>query len=392
MSRRPTPSPPPPAGRALPHTVQVVGGAAAPGASTVAHVRSLSAGLVARGLRVTVCGPCDPQQRAGFTAGGAHFAPAPARAEPEAVAALRRVCADADLVHAHGLRAALLAGLALGWGRRRVPLVVTWHTRGTAQGGGPRGQLARLLERRVARSSDVLLGATTDLVERARRRGARDARLAPVATGRPYGGAEGDPGTEPVPHGERPRHKARAELGAVGRPLVFSVGRLDAHHGYGAALTAARAWRHLDPAPLLAIAGEGPERAALQRRIDEEVLPVRLLGRRDDAFRLLPGADIALLSTRWEGRSLFAQEALHAGVPLVATAVGGVPELVGDGASLVPWGDADALAGAVGGLLADPARGIALSAAGRARAARWPTEGDTVAQILSIYDELTTPR
>lgn len=393
MSRRPTPSPtPPPAvGQALPHTVQVLGGdvgtaGRAPEAATVAHVRSLSAGLVARGLRVTVCGPQEPAQYGSFTADGARFVPRPSSGGPEAVAALRRVCADADLVHAHGMGAGLLAGLALGRRRHRVPLVVSWHSRATGPGSGARSQWSRLLERRVARSGDVLLGATTDLVERARGHGARDARLAPVATARPTG-ALAAPQAEPEE--DRLQHKARAEVGAVGRPLVFSVGRLDPHHGYGTALTAARAWRHLDPPPLLAIAGEGSERAALQQRIDEEALPVRLLGRRDDAFRLLPGADVALLSSRWEARSLFAQEALHAGVPLIATAVGGIPELVGDSALLVPYGDPDALSAAVRSLLADPPLRAELAAAGHARTTRWPTEEHTVAQILTIYDELT---
>ncbi|OEV03416.1 glycosyltransferase family 4 protein, partial [Streptomyces nanshensis] len=184
--------------------------------------------------------------------------------------------------------------------------------------------------------------------------------------------------------------KSRAEVGAVGRPLVFSVGRLDARHGYGTVLDAARAWRHRDPAPLLAVAGEGPQRAELQRRIDVEGLPVRLLGRREDAFELLAGADVALLSSRWEGRPLLAQEALHEGVPLVATAVGGVPELVGGAAELIPYGDVDALASAVGGLLADPVRRERLVARGWERAAEWPTEEATAAHVLSVYDELTS--
>lgn len=119
---------------------------------------------------------------------------------------------------------------------------------------------------------------------------------------------------------------------------------------------------------------------------------MRLLGRRRDAAQLLAAADLAVLPSRWEARSLLAQEALRAGVPLVATAVGGVPELVGDAGVLVPYGDAAALATAVADLLSDPARRSGLAAAGRAQAATWPSEDDTVAQILSIYDELTPRR
>lgn len=342
---------------------------------------------MARGLRVTVCAPSGAEAVYGFTGAGARFAPLPARSEPEAAAVLRRLCADADLVHAHGVRAGLLAltTLALSGRARRVPLVVTWHHRSNAPVA--RAPLRRLMERRVACSASVVLAVTTDLVDRARRRGAHDARLAPVVLPGP---ARDETPLEPRAAVEsRGQHKSRAEVGAVGRPLVFSVGRLDGRHGYGTALSAARSWRHLDPPPLLAIAGEGPQRAQLQRRIADEELPVRLLGRRDDAFELLAGADVALLSSRWEGRPLLAQEALHEGVPLVATSVGGVPELVGDAAELVPYGDARAIAAAVGGLLADPERRENLVARGRARAAEWPTEESTVAHVLSVYDELT---
>ncbi|GAB2782720.1 glycosyltransferase family 4 protein [Streptomyces daliensis] len=390
MSRPPTPLPLTSVGQTPPHAVQVLGGGSA---DTGTHVRSLTAGLVARGLRVTVCAPGGAELSYGFTATGASFAPAPARSEPEAVAALRRVCEDADVVHAHGLQAGLLAALALRRRRRHVPLVVTWHTRGHARGA--RARLTRMLERRVARSATVVLGVSSDLVARARRRGARDARLAPVAALRPSAvrGAKGaGAGAEPSGTAEeRLRHKVRAEVGAVDRPLIVSVGRLAEHQGYDAALTASRAWRHFEPPPLFAIAGEGAERAALQRRIDEEDLPVRLLGRREDALQLLAGADVAVLASRWEARSLFAQEALRAGVPLVATAVGGVPELVGDAALLVPYAAPDALATAVTSLLTDPPLRASLVAKGHARAASWPSENDTVTQILALYDELTLP-
>jgi glycosyltransferase involved in cell wall biosynthesis len=409
----------PSVGREPLHAVQVLGGAAsplgdaAPSARTAAHVRSLAEGLVARGVRVTVCAADrDSELRHAFTAAGARFAATGGRTEPETVAQLRAECADADLVHAHGLRAGFLASLALGRRRHEVPLIVTWHTAsrtGAETDRGTRAEAARelfvrLLRRRVARAASVVLGVTTDLVDAARRSGARDARLAPVALPGPHpldstdGSAGSAAGTAPDgpagPGGsdegeEALRHKARADIGAVGRPLLIAVGRLDRRQGYDTVLIASRAWRGLDPQPLLAIAGEGPERAALQERIEREELPVRLLGRRDDAMRLLAGADIALLSARWEGRSLLAQEALRSGVPLVATEVGGVPELVGDAAVLVPYGDPDSLASAVISLLADPARRAAFAAAGRARAATWPTEDDTVAQVLSVYDEVT---
>ncbi|WP_199551282.1 glycosyltransferase family 4 protein [Streptomyces sp. N35] len=373
-------------GRTPLRTVQVLGGGSA-GSSV--HVRSLTGGLVARGVRVTVCAPAELDERYGFSAAGARFVPVPRRADPVSVAALRAACAEADLVHAHGLHAAVRSSLARTkpgkpGTARHTPLVVTWHTRAYAEGA--RAHLLRMVERRVAKASAVVLGTSSDLVDRARSRGARDARLAPIAfpaPRRPAAPGHDDP--------DRLKHQARAELGAVDRPLLLAVGSLEPHRGYGTLLDASRSWLRLDPVPLLVVAGEGPERGALQRRIDTEGLPVRLVGRREDVPELLTAADVALLPSRWESRSVLAHEALHAGVPLVATAVGGVPELVGDAAELVPYGDARALATAVEGLLAQPGRRAWLRAEGLAQAARWPTEDETVAQILSVYDELTQP-
>ncbi|MEY7981387.1 glycosyltransferase, partial [Streptomyces pilosus] len=80
------------------------------------------------------------------------------------------------------------------------------------------------------------------------------------------------------------------------------------------------------------------------------------------------------------------------GGPPVATRVGGIPELVGDAAELVPYGNARALADAVTGLLDDPGRRELLRERGVRQAATWPTEDETVTQVLSVYDELTRPR
>src|SRR5262249_43100553 len=117
--------------------------------------------------------------------------------------------------------------------------------------------------------------------------------------------------------------------------------------------------------------------------------PVRLLGHRDDVADLLPAADLAVVTSVLEARQLFAQEALRAGVPLVATAVGGLPELLGDAAVLVPPGDVDAVDAAVTALLADPARRDELARLGRAQAATWPTEAQTLDQVRAVYAELT---
>ncbi|GAB3959135.1 hypothetical protein GCM10027614_78030 [Micromonospora vulcania] len=113
-----------------------------------------------------------------------------------------------------------------------------------------------------------------------------------------------------------------------------------------------------------------------------------LLGHRTDVADLLAGADLAVVTSDWEARQLFAQEALRVGVPLVATAVGGLPDLVGDAAALVPAGDVDAVDTAVRALLDDPAARAEVGRRGADRAATWPTEGDTVAALAALYTEL----
>ena len=353
-----------------------------------AHVRSLAQGLSAHGLEVTVCGPAETDELYGFSGSGARFQPVEItptpgpRTDAAAVGELRRAFARASLVHAHGLRAALLSDLALRTARAGTPLVVTSHHANLATGVERR--LLRLMERRVAKNADLILGASSDLVARARSLGAADARLGPVAAP-----------PLPVTAAERSRDAVRKELlggkERVDRPVVLAVGRLVPQKNFHLLLDAASGWRGGEE-PLLLIAGDGPEHGALRARIRSEKLRAKLLGRRSDVRELLLAADLVVISSRWEARSLVAQEALRAGVPLVATAVGGLPELVGDAAVLVPPGDPTALAAAVSAVLADQGRRAALAEAGPVQAETWPDEAATVAQVLSVYDELTGER
>jgi glycosyltransferase involved in cell wall biosynthesis len=115
---------------------------------------------------------------------------------------------------------------------------------------------------------------------------------------------------------------------------------------------------------------------------------VRLLGHRADVADLLAAADVVVLTSQWEARALIAQEALQAGRPLVATAVGGVPDLVGDAALLVPYGDPDALAQAVGTVLDNPEIAKRLADAGRTQAASWADETAVIDAVLGVYREV----
>ncbi|MGY1688236.1 glycosyltransferase family 4 protein [Geodermatophilus sp. SYSU D00867] len=349
------------------------------------HLRSVLPALAGAGAGVTVCGPAATDALFGFSA-AAGFTPVEISAgldplaDTRAVLALRRAAAGADLVHAHGLRAGLVAAAAVRGGTRR-PLVVTLHN-ALPERSGPLRRVLAAAERATVRAADVVLAASGDLADNARRLGARDVRVAPVSA-------------PALPPARRSRDEVRAGLGlADGRPLVLAVGRLHPQKGYDVLLDAAATLARGaagDRAPLVAIAGDGPLEAELSARIAAQRLPVTLLGRRDDVADLLAAADLVVLPSRWEARSLTAQEALRAGTPLVATRTGGLPELLGDGALLVPPGDAAALAGAVADLLADPARAAALAEAGRARAAGWPDEAATARTLVAVYRELLGP-
>ena len=130
--------------------------------------------------------------------------------------------------------------------------------------------------------------------------------------------------------------------------------------------------------------------SVLAQRASELHAKFYLLGHRHDVPDLLAGADLAVITSDWEARQLFAQEALHAGVPLIATKVGGLPGLVGDAAVLIPPGDVDALDTAVRDMLAGPARRADYAARGPRQAATWPAEDDTVADVLAAYASVTT--
>lgn len=337
------------------------------------HVRSVAAGLAARGHRVAVLGPEGTGERFGFAAAGARFAPVDIGAEPRplhdlaAVARIGGMLRGAEVVHAHGVRAGALCALS---GAR--PLVVTVHN-APPRAGGARALAYPALERAVALRADAVLGVSRDLVRRMAALGARGTGLAVVAA-------------PPLPAPRRPRAQVRAELGAApDRPLLLTVARLAGQKGLDVLLEAAGELGAREPAPLFAVAGGGPLRGPLQERIDAAGLPVRLLGHRSDVAELLAAADAFVLPSRWEGPSLVVMEALRAGLPVVASRVGGIADLYEESALLVPPGDAAELARAVRRVLDEPGLAERLSAAAPAAAAALPGESDAVDQLERVY-------
>lgn len=168
--------------------------------------------------------------------------------------------------------------------------------------------------------------------------------------------------------------------------LVVSVARLDEQKNPLGLIEAFRRAFRDDPRRHLLLAGEGRLSAAAQRAAGRRV---HLLGVRSDVPELLAASDIFALASRWEGCPISVMEAMAAGLPVVAAAVGGVPEVVIDGQTglLAPAGDVRALAGALAVLAADPERRRAFAEAGLRRAARFDLH-TMVASYARLFERL----
>lgn len=178
------------------------------------------------------------------------------------------------------------------------------------------------------------------------------------------------------------KEELRAELGLEGDVLAFA-GRLGVQKSLGTALEAVAA----TPGVTLVVAGEGPERAALERRaaelgVDARVRFVGAVGR-EQVLRLFRAADASVLPSAWENFPHTVVEALAVGCPMIATTVGGVPEVVRDGENglLVPPGDSAALAAALARFFADADLRARLAAAAPASVA-----GNTEEAVFTVIE------
>ena len=155
-------------------------------------------------------------------------------------------------------------------------------------------------------------------------------------------------------------------------PVIATVARLDEQKNPMALLAAIADEEGLEGSrPVLAWAGDGPMRGEVEREVARLGLGdrVRLLGRIADVRPLLGRADVFVLASRWEGMPNCVLEAMAAGLPVVATSVGGCPELVehGETGYLVDPGDTSALSGALCRLLDDADLRLRMGRAARAR-------------------------
>jgi glycosyltransferase involved in cell wall biosynthesis len=284
-----------------------------------------------------------------------------------------------DVVHAH-MFGSNLWGTVIGR-LTGVPVVVA-HEHTWSFEGEP---LRRLLDRElIARWSDGFI-----CVSRADRRKMIEIERIPAERIRfiPNGIA---------PRAPTPGRDLRAELGVGSGPLVGAVGSLRAQKAYDVLIQAAARLRKDHPDLHVLIAGGGPEQARLEALISELGLGdiVFLLGRRLDTPDILAELDVAVCASHFEGSPLAVMEYMEAGLPIVATRVGGIPDLIDDGVHglLVEPDSPIVLAQAIEDLLNDRSRASALGAHARERRRREFDLDVMVHNVEALYDELLAAR
>jgi glycosyltransferase involved in cell wall biosynthesis len=279
-----------------------------------------------------------------------------------AIRALRRL--DADVLHTHLVH----ADVAGAFGRGRARLVSTKHNDDPFR-TGPFRFAERTLTHRAARVIAITEALRLFCVERV---GLPAEKVEVV-----HYGLDAPPdawGTNPdlaLPDGAR---------------ILLCVSRLEPQKGIDTAL---RALTELPPETVLVVLGEGPERGELETlaRTLGVAERTRFPGRVGDVAALLGQAELFVHPARWEGFGLAILEAMLCGLPVVASRVSSLPELVADGETgiLVPPDDPAALATALGILLEDTAQAAAMGDAGRRRAHTQFSVARMAEQTAAVY-------
>ncbi|ANH40213.1 N-acetylgalactosamine-N,N'-diacetylbacillosaminyl-diphospho-undecaprenol 4-alpha-N-acetylgalactosaminyltransferase [Nocardioides dokdonensis FR1436] len=338
------------------------------GAETL--VTDLAASLVAGGHDVCVASDDGWRAQQLETAGITHL-PVPMR-----VAGRRRLALAGarvarwslrgrpDLVHAHNVRATL-AGRLGTWATGHPPVLTTVH------GLAPEDYLPAV--RVLGRWSDLVVAVSTSVADDLARWGLPPERIRVV------------PNAVPVPVLPS-RADARRALGlGEGEQVALCVARLVSPKRQDLLVAA---WARRGTGTLL-LAGDGRERERLDRLVGRLGLRsrVRLLGTRSDVTDLLAACDVAVVPSDREGLSMAALEALAAGVPLVASDVGGLRDLA-DAARLVEPGEVDALQAGLDAVLDDPAYAARLVGCGHELVRRRFSVESMRADYLRLYGEL----
>ena len=333
------------------------------------HLLTLLPALRERGVDVSFLGLDDPS-RAPNPFYEALDVPyerlrAPRDLDPALAWHVRRAARRADLVHTHLVHADVYGAFA-----RR--LVSTKHNDDPFRTGA-----FRFVERALARRATRIIAITESL-----------ARFQVERVGLPAAKVEViHYGLDDLPQawGENPPDALSPDA-----RLLLCICRLEPQKGVDVAI---RALREI-PGAQLVVLGEGPQRGELGQLARELDVPVYLPGRVPDVAAWLRRADLLVHPVRWEGFGLALLEAMLATLPVVATRVSSIPEIVVDGESglLVPPDDPGALAAAVNRVLADPS---GYGERGRARARSDFSVAEMGDRTLAVYETAlnrTSPR
>ena len=289
-------------------------------------------------------------------------------------------CARADVLLCHGYKANLLGRVAAR--RQKVPVVAV--SRGWT-GESFKVRLYERLDRFHLRWMDRVVCVSAAQAAKVRRAGVRPGRVRVI-----HNAVDPERFADPDP-------RYRAKLLRYFRPrrklVVGAAGRLSPEKGFDVLVRAAEQVAQEGASVGFILFGDGPCRAQLVQQIDAAGLKASfvLSGFRADLDRFVPYLDLLVLPSHTEGLPNVVLEACAAAVPVVATAVGGTPEVIEDGVSgyLVPPGDPEALAGRIRDLLASEERRREMGFQGRQRVLEHFAFPAQAQQYRELFAELT---
>ncbi len=379
-----------------PHTLKILEVVQPESGGAAVHVANLSAHLVQRGHEVTVAGPpasilASPSMR-DYTY---RVLPTLVR-EPDPAndfGALKDLIVllrsnEWDVVHFHSSKAGFLGRIAAVLSRTRAAVVYTPHCFAfLTDMGSARTGAYRVLERVAGRIGDTILVSRWEYMGGWEASVLRRRRAWVI----PNGVDIEDIATKT--HVQSPDHRHHPDSRIEG-PTIGTVTRLQHAKGVDVFLEMAAMLRERVRDARFVVVGDGPDEEALRSQAERLGLSAacEFAGRSSDVPGYLARFDVFVLSSRYESHPLALLEAMAAGVPVVATAVGGVPEIVRDGVDgvLVPPKDPAAAASAVQGLLTDRDTASRLASSARRRYERAFTPGPSVRETEHVYLRLTS--
>ena len=355
------------------------------------HVFDLIAGLLDKGHQVTIAGPgnlgltrdLSAQVRAVEIELVDGLNPlSDWKAVRQLAAVLRRE--RFDLVHLHGAKAGYIGRMAAKQANPRPPVIYTVHNQVLPRGGLLK-KVMNVLERRLAVETDRVITVSNNLQQEVcRTHGVDVARAVTI-----HNGVDAPPPLS--------RRYARTVLGCEreGAYVIGAIGRMVPEKGFDTLIDAFTDLLGRGVEAELVLIGDGPFLSDYQRQAGKFGLSsIRFVGEVPNASRLLPGFDLLAQPSHAEGLGLVPIEAMLAGCPVVASEVGGLPEVVvhGETGLLVPPRDATALADALQVLIENADLRERLARTGKWRAEALFTRESMIEATLREYEAVLTGR